>query len=132
MPQFKVTDETRPAALTPFAEVSVFRIVQEAVNNACRHAEPTRVRVQIGVEEPDWVISIEDDGRGLPAEADKRAAPSTAEASEERGGHGLYNMRYRASLIGARLTWETPEDGHGTRVVLRMGLTAPAAGPAQP
>jgi signal transduction histidine kinase len=111
VPQFRLLDETLPEGLTTSAEVSVFRIVQEAVNNACRHGNPDHIRVQIGCDSGDWMITVEDDGVGMPGSA-----------LESASGHGLDNMRYRASLIGARLEWGRRDDGSGTRVTLRMAL----------
>ena len=106
-PQFQILDDALPE-LTPFAEVSIFRIAQEAVNNACRHAQASYIRVQIGADAGGWFLRIEDDGVGLPPEATRRK------------GCGLDNMRYRASLIGAALIWSAAEKGTGTRVELRL------------
>ena len=105
-PQFQVLDDGLPE-LTPFAEVSIFRITQEAVNNACRHAQASHIRALIGRDAGGWFLRIEDDGVGLPPEETRRK------------GCGLDNMRYRANLIGATLTWSAIENGAGTRVELR-------------
>jgi signal transduction histidine kinase len=110
VPQFEVEEDTPLEGLSAFAEMSLFRIVQEAVNNACRHSGGRTVRVQIGREEDEWTLRVDDDGNGLP--------PAT-----ERGrGRGLDNMQYRAHLIGARLTWGAPDWKTGTRVELRLPL----------
>ena len=106
-PQFQVLDSDLPE-LTPFAEVSIFRIMQEAVNNACRHAQASRILVQVGSASDEWFLRIIDNGVGLPPE------------STRRKGCGLDNMRYRASLISAGLTWSAAENGTGTLVELRL------------
>ncbi|HZO91490.1 MAG TPA: ATP-binding protein [Chthonomonadaceae bacterium] len=135
VPQFQVLEETRPQ-LSAFAEMSVFRIVQEAVNNACRHAGASKVRVQIGVEDAEWVVRVDDDGIGLSAlkkdEAEgERRLPDAGHApppgEERRRGRGLDNMQYRASLIGARIAWGVPDWGQGTSVGLRLPLHPPAS-----
>ncbi len=106
-PQFQVFDSDLPD-LTPFAEVSIFRIMQEAVNNACRHAQASEILVQIGADAAGWFLRIVDNGVGLPPEETRRK------------GCGLDNMRYRATLIGADLTWSSGESGAGTAVELRI------------
>ena len=106
-PQFQVLNSDLPE-LTPFAEVSIFRVMQEAVNNACRHAQASQIRVQVGRASDEWFLRVIDNGVGLPPEATRRK------------GCGLDNMRYRASLIGATLTWSDAENGPGTQVELRL------------
>src|SRR5581483_5091192 len=66
VPQFQVKDAARPENLSAFAEMSIFRIVQEAINNACRHAGASTVRIVVGVEDGEWTLRVEDDGVGLP------------------------------------------------------------------
>ena len=110
VPVFSASEEARDQKFNAFIEVSLFRIMQEAVNNACRHAKAKSVWVQIGVEEGEWWMQIEDDGIGLPPE-DRR-----------KRGNGLENMQYRANLIGARLTWKIPDTPQGTLVELRLSL----------
>jgi len=66
----------------------VYHIVQEAVNNAIRHAKPTRVCVSLRRSSEGGNITIEDDGVGLP------------ETLPSRTGLGLQIMRYRANLVG--------------------------------
>ena len=106
-PQFQVLDSDLPE-MTPFTEVSIFRIMQEAVNNSCRHAQASQVQVQVGKQTEEWFLRIIDNGVGLPPEETRRK------------GCGLDNMRYRASLIGADLTWSAAENGMGTKVELRL------------
>ncbi len=82
-------------ALSPAADLSAYRIVQEALTNVVRHAGPTRARVQITYQ-PDQVgIEVTDDGPSP-------AAPP-APAVRPGGGHGLIGMRERAALFGGEL-----------------------------
>lgn len=69
----------------------LYRIAQEAVNNALKHAAPKAIDVVLSREEGRGLLSIADDGRGLPP-----GGPSTQ-------GMGLNIMRYRAGIIGAEL-----------------------------
>ncbi|MGI5238027.1 sensor histidine kinase [Dactylosporangium sp. CA-139066] len=72
------------------AESAVYRIVQEALTNAVRHAGAARVRIEAGPRGPDLRVVVRDDGCGPPA------GGFTA-------GHGLHGMRERAELLGAQL-----------------------------
>ncbi|MDR3376204.1 MAG: ATP-binding protein [Ancalomicrobiaceae bacterium] len=95
--------------------VALYRIVQEAVNNALRHAEASRVEVRLSRESADGRtrIVVEDDGRGLPKAACRRTG-------------GLSNMRTRASLIRADLLTGPGTDGVGTRLELILSEPPPA------
>ncbi|WP_395751474.1 PAS domain S-box protein [Prosthecobacter sp.] len=75
-------------------ETHLFRIAQEAVNNALRHGRPTQVKLSLQlVSQTECELRIEDDGTGLKKSKAK-----------ERNGIGVRVMDYRANLIGARLT----------------------------
>jgi two-component system sensor histidine kinase UhpB len=78
------------------------------MTNVARHAEASAV--DLGLERYDnrIVLTVRDDGRGLPA---------VAQASS----HGIRGMRERAMLIGAELAI-TPAPGHGTEVKLSIPL----------
>ena len=89
-------------------QTHLYRIAQEAVNNAVRHASPTRVLLRIGVESEAIVLVVEDDGKGVP------------EPRDTAKGMGLRSMEYRAKLIGAAWTVEPrPDGGTIVRCVLR-------------
>jgi signal transduction histidine kinase len=82
----------------PEATSHLFRIGQEAVNNAVKHARAVTITVRL-MRRPGWlVLQVEDDGTGLAA------------ASEGKGS-GLGLMRYRASLIGADLQVDSRPGG---------------------
>ncbi len=95
----------------PRVAVHLFRIAQEAVNNAVRHAHPTAIAISLQREAGGVLLSVADDGRGL-----QRRQPSG-------GGLGLAMMRHRAELIGATLRVEAGRR-NGATVLCRMPRSA--------
>ena len=88
-------------------ELAFFRIVQEAIGNAVRHAGAARISVVGSVEAAKVHLEVLDDGRGIDEEAVREA---------RRDGHsGLVSMRQRAAAIGADYT-AGPRPGGGTVV----------------
>jgi signal transduction histidine kinase/ligand-binding sensor domain-containing protein len=95
-------------ALAPGAQMQVYRIVQEAVSNVCRHARAAHVRLTTHLDEEGlFTLTLEDDGRGFDA-ANRKALK----------GRGLAGIRARASLVEAEVEWRRREGG-GTVFVLR-------------
>jgi two-component system sensor histidine kinase UhpB len=93
-------------ALGPDEQVVVYRVVQEALSNARRHADARHVRVVVGTECGEVVVRVVDDGRGF-------------EPAAAQGGLGLTGMRERARLAGGRVdVRSTP--AAGTTVELRL------------
>jgi nitrate/nitrite-specific signal transduction histidine kinase len=85
-------------------EEGLYRIAQEALNNALKHAAASNVVVRLTTEDGRTVLEVEDDGRGF--------IPDTADG---RGGMGLGSMRERAEQLGGLLAvLSTP--GQGTTV----------------
>ncbi|WP_128637254.1 sensor histidine kinase, partial [Streptomyces sp. C] len=110
--ELTVSGPARP--LPPTVGLTVFRVVQEALTNARKHAgnAPARVRLDYG---PDEVaVEVCDDG----------PADGTARRPHRGGGYGLIGMRERVVLHGGTLEAGPREDG-GFRVAVR--LPAPAA-----
>jgi len=89
----RVVLEAEPADLTCFGETAthLFRIAQEAVNNALKHAAPGEIRIGLRHSQHRLVLEVEDDGEGMPA-----TRPPAA-------GMGLQVMRHRAQLLGGTL-----------------------------
>jgi signal transduction histidine kinase len=89
-------------------QMQIYRITQEAVNNLCRHAAPRHVWMKVSSEATGaFNLRLEDDGR----EFDLAAAQNS-------DGRGLANMRARAKLIDAEISWVRREGG-GTVFTLR-------------
>jgi two-component system sensor histidine kinase UhpB len=91
--------------LSPEVELVIYRVAQEALTNVLRHAGATEVTVSLRQTAHSIVLSVSDNGRGLP--------PQIAD-------HGLRGMRERAMLIGAELIVGSGPAGAGTEVVLRI------------
>lgn len=102
--------------LTPEIEVTIFRLVQEALTNVVKHAPGARhVSVTLQYASTGVTLAIEDDGPGLACEQ----AP---EARRAGGGFGLAGMRERLTLLGGTLMIESPPGG-GTTILARLPLT---------
>lgn len=105
--------------LAPGVEMSVFRIVQEAVTNALRHAGgASEVAIAIGRDGDHVTIHVADDGRG--------PAPTEVDGSGH-GGHGLVGMRERAAAFGGSLVAGAGPDG-GFVVSARLPIAGPTGG----
>ena len=109
--------------LPPSTALQLMRIIQEAVNNAVRHANARAITVAAQWHASSAALSVEvaDDGEGMPPE------------SSRRRGRGLSNMWMRARGIGATL--EFVQGSPGTRVRLQLSLAQlepPAPGPRLP
>lgn len=100
-----------PPVLPGGLDVTVYRIVQEALTNVIKHAGPTRARVRLDYGDPIR-IHVEDDGPRGPLPA---AGPS---------GHGLVGMQERAALFGGRV--DAARSGRGFAVVATLPLPEPA------
>jgi len=92
-------------ALLPSVAIALFRITQEAINNAVIHAQATTIAVSISMARGAVTITITDDGRGL-----KSSAP--------KAGSGVENMRTRSRLIAGRFTITAGPAGKGTCVTI--------------
>src|SRR5262249_32550218 len=86
--------------LAHIEQIQLYRIVQEALNNICRHARADKVRMSVQtINDHDLSIEITDDGIGFDG------------ASGNKTGHGIANIRSRANLIGAEVFWHNPQPG---------------------
>ncbi len=103
-------------SLTSEQAIVLYRIVQEALNNAAKHAPNATVTVRYGSAKGCVVLLVSDDGPGFD---------STTIAAHAQGKHwGLPSMRERAELIGAQLQVISAK-GAGTTIRIRLALDAP-------
>jgi signal transduction histidine kinase len=99
----------RPSGVPPGVDLSLYRIVQEALTNCLKHAPGSSVRLDLRSEAGLLVLEVVDDGAGRPA------------IQSPGSGHGLLGMRERAAMLGGELT-AGPQPGGGWRVAARLPL----------
>ena len=95
-----------PIQLPPGVELAAYRIVQEALTNAHRHAAPTRVTVRLAHRAAALDVTVENDG---------------STAIDVAAGHGLTGMRERVALLSGELQ-AGPAPGGGFRVIARLPI----------
>jgi signal transduction histidine kinase len=104
-----------PVDLDAEDAVQLLQLTREALSNVARHADATRVVIDLGATHGSLRLAIADDGRGFDPAATRGPAH-----------HGLTNMRARAESMGGRLTI-TSRPGAGTRVVAELPIDADIA-----
>ncbi len=95
----------RAPRLAPEVETTVYRLVQEALNNVAKHAKASSVRVGVSASNGSVTVEVVDDGTGFDV-----SDPST--------GFGLAGMRERMMLAGGSLTVESGSSGTAVRATL--------------
>ena len=96
--------------LPPRIEEGLYRIAQEVLNNAVKHARARNIVVHLRRQERTVTLAISDDGVGFD--------PATA---RKQGGLGLAAVEERAAELGGRLALQS-QPGEGTRVLVEVGL----------
>lgn len=87
------------------SQIILFRIVQEAIQNAIRHGRADKIYIAVAEEQETINISVQDNGRGF--------------SSGDGKGMGLANMRHRATLLGGTITWDSaPQQGTVVTIIL--------------
>jgi signal transduction histidine kinase len=115
----------KPSPLPAAVDLAAYRIVQESLTNAIRHAGPAEAAVALCYGDGELRIDVADTGRGQSAGA------VTGGTGSEGAGHGLAGMRERAAAVGGSV--ETgPSPGGGYRVAARLPLHGPLTGDAVP
>jgi PAS domain S-box-containing protein len=89
----------------PVVEAAAYRVVQEAVTNAVKHACPQTISIVVTLRGPRVVVVVEDDGSGFDA--------TLSAAGAQDSGAGIIGMRERAASVGGELVIES-EPGRGT------------------
>jgi two-component system sensor histidine kinase DegS len=107
-------------ALPETVEIVILRVVQEALQNARKHAQASSIRIRMWTEHGGWSLEVRDDGRGF----DSDDPPVSG-----RRHFGLQFMRERAELIGARFeVRSSPNLGTAVRMTIppgAMGMPIP-------
>lgn len=98
--------------LPPLSEevsVMLYRVIQELLNNALKHAHAQTITVQIMTNDQTALISVDDDGQG-------------GDFSEEyANGNGIANIKSRISYLGGQVMWHS-EAGKGTSVMISLPM----------
>jgi signal transduction histidine kinase len=105
-----VSVEGEPIGLPPGIDVCAYRIVQEALTNALKHAGPAHARVTVRYAPSDLELEVLDDGRG------------NGSGGGSGSGHGLAGIRERVAVYGGALeAGRLPEGGYALRARLPLG-----------
>jgi signal transduction histidine kinase len=95
-------------------DIALYRIAQEALNNAWKHSDARQVWVSVAFEADSIVLNVRDDGKGF-------VAPRHAADLSQNGHFGIMGMYERVSLIGAHLQIQS-EPGLGTTITVHAPL----------
>lgn len=88
-----------PHAFTSFEGINIYRVIQESVNNAIKHAKASEIQLYFGKENGQFRIEIQDNGKGF-------------DQTNYEPGNGMYNMNKRIADIGGQLTiFSKPNEG---------------------
>lgn len=102
-----------PERLNEVHEISLYRIIQEWVNNVIKYAEAEKISIQLVGHDQEISITIEDNGNGFDTSA-----------LENSTGNGWRNIKSRTNLIKGELTLDSREGYKGTTFMLELPLAA--------
>ncbi len=109
---FNLDQSFGAARIDARAELALFRVFQEAVNNALKHARARTITVRLDRRDSEVVLEIEDDGVGFDTHR-------SLSGRESRGGIGLLSMKERIASLNGRFSVES-EWGRGTMVAAAL------------
>jgi signal transduction histidine kinase len=104
----------RPPSLAPGTELVIYRVIQEALTNAVRHAPQAHVQLELTYAPDHVVVFVDDDGAGATT------SPTSKAAAGGQGGHGLMGMYERVAAAGGTVQVGPREPGPGWRVHARI------------
>lgn len=90
-------------------EVAIFRFVQEAVNNALKHAAPTLIQVKLDVKQNLVTAVIKDDGKGFDT------------SQKKEGSFGLIGMKERINMLDGKISIDS-KPGKGTLIIVQIPI----------
>jgi signal transduction histidine kinase len=117
MSEIKVGTALEPVELSPRAQITVYRLVQESLTNVAKYAKAREVTIGLAREADRAHVSVRDNGVGFDPERIQRSA------------HGLVGMRYRVEAEGGTMAIHSAI-GHGTRIEAWLPQSSPAAADA--
>ena len=100
--------------LSPEAETSVYRMVQEGLNNVVKHSHATAARIEIKKNGKQLVVSVQDNGKGMPP-------PAPADNGNKPRGFGLAGITERVRLLGGSLAIDS-RPASGTTLTISLEL----------
>ncbi len=104
-----------PRVLPDDTALCLYRITQEALQNAIKHSGATGAKVELAANERELHLIVTDDGHGFDPEA-----------IDARGSLGIVSMRERARMVRGRISVQS-RPGEGTRIEVRVPIPPPAA-----
>jgi two-component system NarL family sensor kinase len=107
----RVSSYDMPGRLTEVQEISLYRIIQEWVNNVMKYAHATVVEIQLICHEDELAITIEDNGKGFEVSV-----------LQQGSGNGWKNINSRLNLIKAVMDIDSRPGVIGTTLIIRLPL----------
>ena len=105
--QFYDSEERLP----PKTELTIYRIIQELINNAIKHSKASEVLVQYLVEDNKLNITVEDNGKGFYADAIDR----------KETGMGLNNLKTRVAYLNGEIDFDSnPNEGTNVNILIDL------------
>jgi signal transduction histidine kinase len=102
--------------VSPSVELTIYRIVQEALTNVVKHADPASVHVELRDESDVYAVEILDDGRGIA-----KISPYPLESNIPDAHHGIVGMRERVALFnGSFCAGSRPEGDFASSLVFSL------------
>ena len=102
-------------ALASYIEVTLFRAVQELLNNTARHAHASRVQVTLDLQNNPVVVTVEDDGSGFDV-------ASAIAVARQRSSSGMVNLEKRIEMLGGKIQFQS-STGRGTKVRVELPVS---------
>ena len=112
---FEATGEGDDLPVPEEVKIALYRILQESLNNAWKHAQAQEVLITLDLQPDKVTLAIHDDGQGFEV-------PSHLEGPIKDGHLGLIGMRERATKVGGSFEVES-EPGEWTRVLVQIPLS---------
>jgi signal transduction histidine kinase len=113
----RVTSLDVPERMTELHEISMYRIIQEWINNVLKYAGASTIEIQIIGYEEEVNVVIEDDGSGF-----------NANVLESSKGNGWKNIRSRLNLVRGTIHIDSRPERRGTTVIVRIPFMPEPAG----